>query len=198
MYRAIVYDTDWVEVMAYDASEQDVVMARFTSMLWAVTKDGGAKRSRKRKPPWWSDESHEAAMFSHLNKWKHNELMDKDSQQHPLVHLAWRALAIAYQETNDYVDPAVLTKPKEDSHGRLDRVLPRLRPTKAHTRHFAMPWLAVVFVVGFLLLLGAALVEGLKIEGRASAPADAWVSRPLSPRETLRRSLGARRDARLI
>lgn len=89
----------------YDASEQDVVIQTFRDMLWAVTKDGGKKRARGDKPEWWRDGSHEAAIFSHLNKWKHGEKTDKDSGVHPLVHLAWRALAIAYQETKGQVDP---------------------------------------------------------------------------------------------
>lgn len=91
---------------SYDASEQDVVLETFTRMLWAVTKDGGKKRSRGEKPEWWKDASHEAAIFSHLDKWKHGQKVDKDSGVHPLVHLAWRALAIAYQETQGCVNPA--------------------------------------------------------------------------------------------
>jgi hypothetical protein len=74
-------------------------------MLGSVTKDGGKKRASGEKPPWWVDGSHEAAMFSHINKWKHGEKADKDSGAHPLVHLAWRALAIAYQETQGQVEP---------------------------------------------------------------------------------------------
>lgn len=89
----------------YDASEQDVVLKTFSKMLWEVTKDGGKKRSRGEKPEWWRDKSHEAAIWSHVDKWKHGEKVDKDSGVHPLVHLAWRALAIAYQETKGMVDP---------------------------------------------------------------------------------------------
>lgn len=96
---------------SYDATEQDVVIDTFKKMLWSVTKDGGKKRARGDKPEWWRDNSHEAAIFSHLNKWKHGEKVDKDSGVHPLVHLAWRALAIAYQETEGQVDPQ-----KEKSH----------------------------------------------------------------------------------
>lgn len=90
----------------YDATEQQVVIETFRQMLWDATKDGGKKRAAGTKPPWWCDETHEAAIFSHLNKWKHGERKDKDSGAHPLVHLAWRALAIAYQETHGTVDPA--------------------------------------------------------------------------------------------
>jgi dATP/dGTP diphosphohydrolase len=92
--------------MAYDATEQDVLMRVFAALLRLPTKDGGQKRARAEKPPWWRDDSHEAAIFSHLNKWKHGEKVDPDSGVHPLVHLAWRALAIAYQETFGQIEPA--------------------------------------------------------------------------------------------
>lgn len=95
----------------YDRSEQDILIEVFDSMLRGVTKDGGKKRARGEKPPWWKDPSHEAAIFSHLNKWKHGEKVDTDSGEHPLVHLAWRSLAIAYQETYGQRDPAVPTLP---------------------------------------------------------------------------------------
>jgi len=91
--------------LPYDAREQDVIRDVFIAMLTSVTKDGGAKRARGEKPPWWMDTSHEAAIFSHLNKWKHGITVDPDSGMHPLVHLAWRALAIAYQERYGKVDP---------------------------------------------------------------------------------------------
>ena len=84
----------------YDRSEQDELMQIFTEMLWSVTGDGGNKRSAGLKPSWKVDPSHEPAIFSHLSKWKHGETQDPDSLQHPLVHLAWRALAIAWQETH--------------------------------------------------------------------------------------------------
>ena len=90
---------------AYDVSEQDTIARVFSEMLCSVTKDGGKKRSRGEKPPWWHDSSHEAALFSHLNRWKHGVLVDPDSGAHPLVHLAWRALAIAHQETYGLNDP---------------------------------------------------------------------------------------------
>ena len=91
---------------AYDPTEQEVVLETFGAMLWAATKDGGKKRAAGIKPPWWRDQAHEAAIFSHLNKWKHGETRDPDSGSHPLVHLAWRALAIAYQEIYGRVDAA--------------------------------------------------------------------------------------------
>lgn len=93
--------------IVYDSSEQEVLLKEFTHMLWSVTRDGGKKRAAGIKPPWWKDPSHEAAIFSHLNKWKHGEKVDPDSNSHPLVHLAWRALAIAYQESYGQVDPQI-------------------------------------------------------------------------------------------
>ena len=85
----------------YNAEEQDAIASIFSTMLKACTKDGGVKRAAGTKPPWYVDPSHEAALFSHLSKWKHGELRDADSGAHPLVHLAWRALAIAWQENRD-------------------------------------------------------------------------------------------------
>ncbi len=67
----------------------------FTDLLRAATRDGGRKRAANTKPPWYEDTGHEAAIFSHLARWKRDELVDPDSGAHPLVHVAWRCLAIA-------------------------------------------------------------------------------------------------------
>jgi hypothetical protein len=75
------------------------VLVKFVNLLLAVTADGGKKRADGLKPHWSVDTSHQAALFSHLSKWKHGERRDADSGAHPLVHLAWRALAIAWQES---------------------------------------------------------------------------------------------------
>lgn len=91
--------------MTYDASEQDILLEVFTMLLRSTTRDGGRKRAAGLKPPWWQDPDHEPAIYSHLNKWKHGEKKDPDSGVHPLVHLAWRSLAIAYQETYGQVEP---------------------------------------------------------------------------------------------
>jgi len=88
-----------ITVPYVSTEEQLEVLECFALMLHAVTTDGGRKRARNEKPSWKVDPSHEAAIFSHLNKWKHGEKCDLDSGAHPLVHLAWRALAIAWQET---------------------------------------------------------------------------------------------------
>jgi hypothetical protein len=89
-----------------EPNEQQMLMQVFTDMLWLATGDGATKRSAGLKQPWWRDTEHEAAIFSHLSKWKHGELADNHSGAHPLVHLAWRCLAIAYQESRGKTDPA--------------------------------------------------------------------------------------------
>jgi hypothetical protein len=94
-----------VNTEEYDASEQDILIEVFVRLLRSATKDGGRKRAAGIKPPWWRDPDHEKAIFSHLNKRMHGELKDADSGAHPYVHLAWRALAIAYQDTYGKRDP---------------------------------------------------------------------------------------------
>jgi hypothetical protein len=83
------------------ADERADVLARFAAELAKATGDGSKKRRSGIKPPWYEDDAHEAAIFSHLTKWKRGELVDPDSGAHPLVHLAWRALAIACRESGN-------------------------------------------------------------------------------------------------
>ena len=94
----------------YDSKEQDVVLEVFAELLRTATADGGRKRAAGTKPPWWVDPSHRAAMWRHIDRWRNREMRDKDSGAHPLVHAAWRALAVAYQETYGQVCPADRTK----------------------------------------------------------------------------------------
>jgi len=89
----------------YDSSEQQVLLKVFNDMLAVVTADGGNKRARGEKPPWWRDDAHPAASRRHDARWVLGEKVDPDSGAHPLVHKAWRDLAIAYQETYGKVDP---------------------------------------------------------------------------------------------
>jgi hypothetical protein len=100
--------------LAVPPTEQEVVLRVFREMLRAATSDGGRKRAMGAKPPWWRDPTHEPAIFSHLCAWKHGVQKDHDSGAHPLVHLAWRALAIAYQETYGRVDPERARDLEED------------------------------------------------------------------------------------
>ena len=82
-------------------TEVEDVLARFMVELRKPTGDGAQKRSRNEKPPWYLDKTHEGALYSHLMKWKRGETVDPDSGAHPLVHAAWRLLAIACQETGN-------------------------------------------------------------------------------------------------
>jgi len=87
-------ETDW-------ADERADVLARFNAELAKATGDGSKKRQAGTKPPWYEDDSHEAAVFSHIMKWKRGELVDPDSGAHPLVHASWRLLAIACRESGN-------------------------------------------------------------------------------------------------
>jgi hypothetical protein len=79
-------------------TEPEEILHEFTKMLQAPTGDGQLKR-RDGKPFWKIDTDHEEAMLRHLHRWDRGELVDEDSGAHPLVHVAWRALALAFQET---------------------------------------------------------------------------------------------------
>lgn len=74
--------------------------SRFLEELAKASGDGAIKRQTG-KPVWYLDDEHEAAIFSHITKWKRGELVDPDSGAHPLVHAAWRCLAIACREVGN-------------------------------------------------------------------------------------------------
>jgi hypothetical protein len=84
------------------AEERDEVLFEFCILLGDVTRDGSSKRQAGQKPSWKVDPSHMAAVFSHLKKYFAGEIKDPDSGQHPLVHAAWRLLAIAWQDKYSY------------------------------------------------------------------------------------------------
>ena len=84
-----------------DNPERDDIIRRFTQELLKATGDGQKKRAAGTKPPWYIDPSHEAAVYRHLERWEDGERVDKDSGAHPLVHAAWRMLAIACKETGN-------------------------------------------------------------------------------------------------
>jgi uncharacterized HAD superfamily protein len=90
-----------VESVDTFADERADVLARFQEELSKATGDGSKKRKAGEKPPWYRDNSHEGAIFSHITKWKRGEKVDPDSGAHPLVHAAWRCLAIACQESGN-------------------------------------------------------------------------------------------------
>ena len=86
--------TDW-------AAEREDVLRRFAEELKKATGDGSKKRQAGTKPPWYRDGSHLGAVFSHITKWIRGEKVDPDSGAHPLVHAAWRLLAIACTENGN-------------------------------------------------------------------------------------------------
>jgi hypothetical protein len=81
-------------------NEQDEILREFLTLLMGPTKDGARKRAAGRKPHWKVDHSHIEAMYRHLRRWETGETEDPDSGCHPLVHAAWRCLAVAWQETH--------------------------------------------------------------------------------------------------
>lgn len=79
--------------------EQAEVLDAFAALLGSASADGGRKRAAGVKVSWRIDPEHPAAIDSHLRKWRAGEMVDSDSGAHPLVHAAWRALAVAWQDT---------------------------------------------------------------------------------------------------
>ena len=82
----------------YDPTEQDEIIEMFTDLLRLPTQDGGKKRRAKVKVNWKVDPGHLPGLFSHLDEYFHGRLVDKDSKTHPMVHAAWRCLALALQD----------------------------------------------------------------------------------------------------
>lgn len=89
-------------------NEAKDLQARFFEELKKCTADGQHKR-KTGKPPWYVDPGHEAAMYRHLDVYEAGEKFDPDSGAHPLVAVAWRALAIACTETGNVPDFSDLT-----------------------------------------------------------------------------------------
>lgn len=93
-------------IESYDNDEQELIQRIFSDQLLMVTKDGGRKRNAgKIIHPWWKDPNHLWKVFQHFKRFFRGETADKDSGAHPLVHVAWRCLCIAYQSTQGKVNP---------------------------------------------------------------------------------------------
>ena len=109
-----------LELIDWEAERQDI-LDRFLEELTKATGDGSKKRQSGEKPPWYLDDAHEGAIFSHLTKWKRGEELDPDSGAHPLVHVAWRCLAIACSENGNNpaaevsanLEPCTIANPQE-------------------------------------------------------------------------------------
>lgn len=90
-----------VERVTYDPYEQDEILHAFRDLLAAATRDGGKKRAAGTKVPWKIDTGHRAALHRHLGRYYLDPAgVDADSGAHHLVAVAWRALAIAWQDTH--------------------------------------------------------------------------------------------------
>lgn len=95
---------DYYEKLDEWEIERQDVLKRFNVELAKVTQDGSNKRQKGLKKAWWQDTTHFDRAMSHIDKYVNDELIDKDSGQHPLVHAAWRLLAIACSETGNTPD----------------------------------------------------------------------------------------------
>lgn len=89
-----------VMVQDIPTAEQAEVLQEFCQMLAAPSRDGGAKRAAGTKVSWKIDPGHVAALYRHLDRYEAGEKHDPEHEVHPLVAVAWRALAVAYQETH--------------------------------------------------------------------------------------------------
>lgn len=81
------------------SAETDEILATFTDLLRGPTGDGKMKRDAGTKPHWMIDTSHPDAIVHHYGEWLLGHKFDAESGSHHLVHVAWRCLAIAAQET---------------------------------------------------------------------------------------------------
>lgn len=78
--------------------EADEILAEFARLFRPVLADG----ARKRRPHAWQTATvgtNVLGIARHWDRWVRGERHDPDSGAHPLVHVAFRALAIAWQET---------------------------------------------------------------------------------------------------
>ena len=89
-----------VAVDGVPTREQAEVLEAFAGLLLAAGADGGRKRAAGVKVSWTIDREHRRGIYSHLGRWQEGERIDADSGAHPLVHVAWRALAVAWQEVD--------------------------------------------------------------------------------------------------
>lgn len=79
-------------------AEQNEILGTFLDLLAGPTGDGASKREAGLKPLWKVDGSHYAAAIRHLERWEAGERVDVESGCHPLQHVAWRLLAVAWQQ----------------------------------------------------------------------------------------------------
>ena len=81
--------------------EQHEILGAFADLLAGPTGDGQQKRAAGIKPLWKDDSGHRDAFYRHLGRIEQGERYDSDSGSPSWVHVAWRALALAYQQMVD-------------------------------------------------------------------------------------------------
>lgn len=80
------------------SAETDHILDVFQQMLAGPTGDGKTKRDAGLKEHWSIDKTHLRKGLGHVQKYLAGENVDPDSGCHPLVHAAWRFIAVAYQD----------------------------------------------------------------------------------------------------
>ncbi len=87
------------QVGDWNVTEPLEIAQAFAQLLRSGTADGANKRRAGAKPSWKIDPEHPLKLQNHLTRYYEGDLVDRDSGAHPLVHAAWRCLAIAWQDT---------------------------------------------------------------------------------------------------
>jgi hypothetical protein len=86
---------------SYDPREQLEIEEAFLELLRAATVDGAKKRKAGKKVSWKYDQQHLNAFHRHVGRvYLDPGGVDTDSGASHWVAVAWRALALAWQETH--------------------------------------------------------------------------------------------------
>lgn len=105
IHTGVVAHPTWTPEAVAEATE---ILNTFVRLLAVPTADGQAKR-RAGKPNWKVDPDHEAALMRHLHRYGRGERVDPDSGANPLVHVAWRALALAARQEAGWPETSAAT-----------------------------------------------------------------------------------------
>ena len=76
--------------------------------------DGAVKRDKGEKPPWYIDPAHDAAVMSHLSKWKKGELVDPGLWLAHLLRYLLRGRLLAIACRGDRQRPRVSVSPFQE------------------------------------------------------------------------------------
>lgn len=81
----------------FDEAGKDFLHEACGLLAWP-TSEGAKKRTGTERPVWQVDPDHLNAAKRHLQRYLDGETADETSGCHPLVHAAWRLLAVACNE----------------------------------------------------------------------------------------------------